>query len=206
MSSICADFGGVTAKGEPCRRRAADGLCPAHRENATPGGRPTKYEERYTAEVYKLCLLGATNEFLADFFNVHIDTIHEWARQHPEFSDARKRGKAQADALVAESLFHRALGYEHDAVKILQHEGESYEHEYRKKYPPDTTAAIFWLKNRQPESWRDRKSHEVSGLDGEPIEHVHLYVPDNGRDAKVHANGNGAHPNGDGRPKSRISV
>lgn len=137
---------------------------------AHPGGRPTKYRAEYAEQVYKLCLLGATDEQLADFFEVHVDTIHEWAAKRRKFSEARKRGKTQADSRVAESLFHRALGYEHDAVKIVLHEGEFVEHPYRERYPPDTGACAFWLKNRQPELWRDRHQHEHTGAGGGPIE------------------------------------
>jgi hypothetical protein len=124
------------------------------------GGRPTKYRAEYEEQVYKLCLLGATDEELADFFGVTVQTIHNWAAAHDGFFEARKNGKQVADAKVAEALYHRALGYEHDAVQIMTYEGESWEHAYRKRYPPDTAAAFIWLKNRQPDKWRDK--HEVA--------------------------------------------
>ena len=61
-------------------------------------------------------------------------------------------------------------GYTHDAVKIFQHQGEPVRVPYREHVPPDTTAAIFWLKNRRPEEWRDRHNHEISGKNGGAIE------------------------------------
>lgn len=131
-----------------------------------PGGRPTKYNPAMCEQVEKLCLLGATDEQIADFFGVATSTIYEWANEHEEFSEARKNGKLGADANVAKALYHRAIGYEHKAVKIMSFEGSSFEHEYTEHYPPDTAAAFIWLKNRA--GWRDRQ--ELTGADGGPIQ------------------------------------
>jgi hypothetical protein len=132
-------------------------------------GRPTLYKDTHPAHAFKLCLLGARDADLASFFEVNVDTIYEWKRVHPPFSDALKDGKEQADARVAESLFHRALGYKHDAIKIFADPKTGKEHivSYTEHYPPDTTAAIFWLKNRRPDLWRDR--HEHTGAEGAPL-------------------------------------
>ncbi len=66
-----------------------------------------------------------------------------------------------ADATVAEKLFKRATGYEHLAVKISANpNGDEHVTEYVERYPPDTTACIFWLKNRQRDKWRDRQDIE----------------------------------------------
>lgn len=164
------------------------------------GGRPTKYREEYAGQVYKLCLLGAIDEELADFFEVSVQTIHNWTDAHPEFLEARKKGKEAADARVAEALFHRALGYQHQAVKIMSYEGSSWEHEYVKRYPPDTAAAFIWLKNRQPDKWRDKQEVEHSGSvsfsemsDEELIERARQTT---NRLAALQANGNG---NGNGK-------
>ena len=121
-------------------------------------GRPTSYVARYAEQTYKLCLLGATDSELADFFGVCVDTIHEWKKVHPEFSDSIKSGKREADANVANRLYNRALGYSHKAVKIFMpaNAEEPVYADYTEQYPPDTAAAIFWLKNRQPAKWRDK--------------------------------------------------
>lgn len=203
--SVCGDFGGVTAKGEPCQHRT-DGLCWAHQEGGNPGGRPTKYEVEYVGQVYKLCLLGATDEQIADFFEINVDTVHEWTAQHPEFSDARKRGKAEADANVAEALYNRALGYTHPEEKIFQNNGEIIRADTLKHYPPDTAAAFIWLKNRA--GWRDKQSHEVTGADGGPIETRTVRVPVVEEDADtwsrrfrpIDADEVSAGGNGNGRP------
>jgi hypothetical protein len=126
------------------------------------GGRPTAYQERYAEEGRKLCLMGATDAQMADFWGVHENTIGNWKRAQPEFAEAVRNGKMMADANVADALYHRAIGYSHPAVKILQREGHPIEVEYTEHYPPDTQAAFIWLKNRQPGQWKDVKSREVS--------------------------------------------
>lgn len=123
-------------------------------------GRPTAYKEEYNEQAYRLCLLGATDKELASFFHVSEQTLNSWKTAHPEFLESLKRGKSQADGEVADKLFQRAKGYSHDAVKILQYEGSPVIVPYTEHYPPDTTAAIFWLKNRRPDLWRDKQDRE----------------------------------------------
>src|SRR5690606_5859616 len=83
---------------------------------------------------------------------------------HEEFCQALKEAKAEADRRVEASLYHRAVGYSFDAVKIFMPAGARapVHAPYREHVPPDTTAAIFWLKNRQPEGWRDKREMEVT--------------------------------------------
>lgn len=122
-------------------------------------GRPSKFRVEYADQAFKLCLLGATDAELGRFFDVDERTINNWKDRHPEFLQSLKAGKEQADARVAETLYRRALGWEHEAVKIVADAKTGTEHivPYTERYPPDTTAAIFWLKNRRPELWRDRQ-------------------------------------------------
>ncbi len=122
-------------------------------------GRPTSYKPEYNEQVFKLCLLGATDADIADFFEVTETTINNWKIDYPEFFESIKSGKQKADSTVAESLYKRANGYEHEDVDIKMYDGEIIQTKLIKHYPPDTTAAIFWLKNRKPAVWRDK--HEV---------------------------------------------
>lgn len=117
-------------------------------------GRPSKLNDQIIEQTYKLCLLGATDEELADFFGVARSTINNWKGKHPEFLDALRRGKAEADARVAESLFQRALGYTHPEEKIFCTNGEVTRVQTTKHYPPDPASMIFWLKNRKASQWR----------------------------------------------------
>lgn len=138
-----------------------------------PVGRPTKYEEAYVEQGYKLCLLGATDKELADFFEVSEATLNNWKLEHPKFLESIKSGKDDADSTVAQSLFKRANGYSHEAVKIVADSKTqtSIAVPFTEHYPPDTVACIFWLKNRQKGKWRDKQDHEVTGKDGMPIDH-----------------------------------
>ena len=126
-----------------------------------------------------MCALGATDAQLADFFEVSVSTVSLWKVQHPEFSDAIRIPKEQANDRVEQSLFRRAMGYEHDEVDIKVIGGEVIQTPIRKYYPPDTTAAIFWLKNRRPEQWRETKAVELTGKDGGPVEAItHIVLVD----------------------------
>lgn len=133
-------------------------------------GRPTKYQDKYAEQVYKLCLLGLTDKELADFFEVDESTVNNWKLQHPDFLESIKKGKGYADAHVADRLYQRAMGYEHDEDQIFQYQGEPVVVPTKKHYAPDTAAGIFWLKNRQPSKWRDKIETEITGPNGGPIE------------------------------------
>ena len=133
-------------------------------------GRPTDYKEEYGEQVYKLCLLGATDKDLADFFEVDEATVNRWKLKHPEFCESIKKGKKTADANVGHSLYQRATGYDDvNAIHISNFQGIITETPIVKHYPPDTTAQIFWLKNRDKPNWRDKQDHEVTGKDGSAI-------------------------------------
>ena len=133
--------------------------------------RPTKYKLEYNEQAKKLCLLGATDKDLADFFGVNKDTINEWKKRHKKFSDSLKVAKAESDAKVVKSLYQRAIGYDCPDIKFATFEGEiTDEKEYIKHYAPDVTACIFWLKNRQPDKWRDMKDMNIGGQEGNPVE------------------------------------
>lgn len=118
-------------------------------------------------KAYKLCLLGATDAQLADFFEVDKRQITRWKEIYPAFREALRRGKDEADTKVAQALYHRATGYKHIAFKMFQHEGRVVTKRYVEHFPPDTTACIFWLKNRRSDAWRDRTEH--TGPNGIPL-------------------------------------
>lgn len=134
------------------------------------GGRPTKFKAEFIKQAEKLCRLGATDIEVADFFGVDVRTIHRWKGVHEKFCHALKAGKDVSDERVERSLFSRAIGYEHDEVDIRVVGGEIVQTRIRKFYPPDTTAGIFWLKNRRPGEWREVKAVELSGPGGAPVQ------------------------------------
>ena len=135
-------------------------------------GRPTKYKPEYVAQAEKLCALGATDIEIADFFEVDVRTLYRWKGEHEDFCQALKVAKEVADRRVERSLFARATGYEHDEVDIRVVDKQIVQTAVRKFYPPDTAAAIFWLKNRRADTWRDKVDHELGGPNGGPLQVV----------------------------------
>src|SRR5690349_20416301 len=94
-------------------------------------GRPSKYKPEFDAQAVNLCKLGATDRELAEFFGVSERTLNDWKSEHPGFLQSLKRGKDESDNRVEQSLYRRALGYSHDAVKILMtKDGDVYREEY----------------------------------------------------------------------------
>ena len=132
-------------------------------------GRPSLYREEYAKRVYAYALLGATDVQMQQFFEVSNFTWGNWKKQYPDFYESLKKGRADADGQVAKSLYQRATGYSHQAVKIFMNDGVPVYVPYVEHYPPDSTAMIFWLKNRQPHLWRDKRDLQMTGEDGGPI-------------------------------------
>jgi len=127
-------------------------------------GRPSKYDPAFADQARKLCLLGSTDEELADFFEVCPATIYNWQREHPAFLEAIRAGKIKADAEVADSLYRRATGEHVEIEKLVKRDDGSYEAMRLKQYiPGDPTAAYKWLLNRRRQDWTDSKAVSVSG-------------------------------------------
>jgi hypothetical protein len=133
----------------------------AKAQRPLPPHRPTAYKAEYARMAFQHTLIGATDADLAALFDVQESTINNWKLKHPPFLESLKKGKANADAKVAECLFKRATGYDHKAVKIFCQDGQTFEHEFTEHYPPDTTAQIFWLKNRRPTLFRQNPEVQV---------------------------------------------
>lgn len=152
-------------------------------------GRPTDYRVEMVEQAEKLSWLGATNEKMADFFNVSLATFKVWMNTYPDFQASVKKGREDADAAVVKSLYKRATGYvvkevTEDHTKkqgapgdvVVDDEGElAQEIEIVptvrvtiKEVAPDPTSMIFWLKNRRPAEWRDKKEVDAN-ITGEVI-------------------------------------
>ena len=97
---------------------------------------------------------GLTDDQIAKNIGINRDTLYRWKKAHSDISDALKRGKEVIDRQVENALLTRALGYTYDEVTF---EGGVEVKRVRKQVVPDTTAQIFWLKNRKPEEWRDKR-------------------------------------------------
>jgi hypothetical protein len=129
-------------------------------------GQPTLYKAEYCAMAHNYCLLSATNEDLASFFEVTRRTVDNWIATHGDFAKAVRSGRLAADARVARCLYDRAVGWEHKVQRTVMHGGKARKITDLVRYPPDTRACIFWLRNRRPDTWRERTS-VAKGEDGE---------------------------------------
>lgn len=124
-------------------------------------GRPSTFDQRFVAVGLRLALLGKTDAEIAHILGVSRSTLNKWKASHPDFADALTRGRDDADGRVAASLFQRALGYSHREEKLfLDRNGNVVRAETTKHYPPDTVAAIFWLKNRQRPMWFEARPRD----------------------------------------------
>ena len=126
-------------------------------------GRKTLYKVSYNETVRKLCLLGATDEEIADILGHSLRVINKWKKDYPKFMQSIQKGKKIADAEIANSLYNRAKGYSHKDVHISNFQGKITMTNITKHYPPDTAAAFIWLKNRQGKLWKDKQQIEHSG-------------------------------------------
>lgn len=127
------------------------------------GGRPSKYETHvkpYLNQIAAWARNGLVDEQIAQNLGVATSTFYEYKKKFPELSEALKTNKELADLEVENALRQRALGYEYNEITKELINGELVVTKVvTKQMAPDTTAQIFWLKNRRPDIWRDR--HEV---------------------------------------------
>lgn len=135
-------------------------------------GRPTLYKTEYNDQVYKLCLLGATDKEIADFFEVAESTINNWKLEHPEFLESIRAGKIKADMEVASSMYQTTKDrviIEKQAFKtknVSWQDGKRIEREtieiveVEKAVPANERNQQFWLKNRKGDQWRDKSEVE----------------------------------------------
>lgn len=103
---------------------------------------------------------GLTDEQIAENMGISRSTLNSWKDKYSDISDTLKRGKEVVDRQVENALLKRALGYRYDEVTM---ENGVETKRVTKEVMPDTTAQIFWLKNRKPEEWRDKKDVDLVG-------------------------------------------
>jgi len=144
-------------------------------------GRPTDYNpDIHPSMALALAKKGCTNTEIAEGLNIATSTLYQWKNEHEEFSEVLKEGKSASDDMVEASLFKRATGQYVKEKKEID-DGHSVRIETTEKYIADTTAMIFWLKNRRPKEWRDKRETELSGPDGEPLT-INLIRANNSKD------------------------
>ena len=137
-------------------------------------GRKTLYRDSMMKEGQKLAELGFTNDEIADFWGCSRRAFQYWLKRYPEFMHSLKVAKEKADKEVEKSLYKRALGFQYKE-KTYEKRGDKMKlvKEVEKHVIPDTTAQIFWSKNRNPKKWRERHEMAVGGAeDLPPIKYV----------------------------------
>lgn len=110
---------------------------------------------------------GLTDEQIANNIGIAASTLYEWKNAYSEISESLKRGKEVVDRMVENALLKRALGYSYkETTRELIVDKDTGKAEIKitkiveKEVVPDTTAQIFWLKNRKPNEWRDKRSYD----------------------------------------------
>lgn len=142
-------------------------------EDKSKAGRPTLYKIEYNEQVYKLCLLGADDKAIADFFEVDVSTINNWKISHPEFFESIRAGKQIADMEVATSMYNNSI----DRIitkkvpikkkKVFwkdgkRHEEEEIEFAEQEEYlRADYRNQSLWLRNRKPKEWTDKTETKI---------------------------------------------
>ena len=101
---------------------------------------------------------GLTDEQIAHNMGITVKTLWVWKNKYGKLCNALKKGKEVVDTIVENALLKRALGYRYDEVTI---EDGIETKRVTKEVQPDTTAQIFWLKNRRPDKWRDKQKEET---------------------------------------------
>lgn len=109
---------------------------------------------------------GLTDEQIAQNANIGVRTLYDWKEKYPQILQSLKRGKEIVDYEVENALLKRALGCVIKEEKLTK-DGEVVELE--REIPGDVTAQIFWLKNRKPAEWKDKREEEERHEEGVTI-------------------------------------
>lgn len=136
-------------------------------EQKSKAGSKGKYERWLTDEGLELVTgwarQGLTDEQIAHNCGITAKTLYEWKKKYSKFCEALKNGKEVADIQVENALYKRAVGYKYQERTVEESEDGTKIRVVTKEMAPDVTAQIFWLKNRQPDLWRDKPADKPSG-------------------------------------------
>lgn len=125
-------------------------------------GPKSKFSQKLGETFVRLSKDGKTLEQIAEVVGVSKKTLSNWMGKNEDLLLAVREARQVADELVEAALFGRATGYSHPETKVFIHEGCPITEEVTKHYPPDTQAAMFWLRNRQPARWKEKTEGDVT--------------------------------------------
>lgn len=123
-----------------------------------------KYDKwlKNTEKIKEWSSKGLTDRELSQKMGIAYSTLRVWRDKYPEIEEALAEGKAVADGNVERSLYARAIGYSYKEIRTTKQGGKTKTETWERHSPPDVTAMIYWLKNRKPYEWRDRREHDVT--------------------------------------------
>jgi hypothetical protein len=156
-----------------------------------PGGRPSVYKPEYAEAACSLCAMGAINQTLAAQFEVSRSTIDRWIAAIPDFRHAVQQGREAADGAVVSALFARATGMERKMTRVFCHNGQPITVDYMVELPPDVRACMFWLRNRQPQQWREARPLADAAADVDVSERSGRSARADGADSAAATEGQG---------------
>lgn len=129
------------------------------------GGRKKsrKFSKELALRIVELASQGKSVNQISSDLGVSVYALNNWKGAQVGFKEAIQASRKVADELVVASLFQRAVGWQQPAIKIHYDKDQSrfVTYEYTERFPADTTACIFWLKNRQRTQWSD--SYDYNG-------------------------------------------
>lgn len=147
----------------------------AEKKGKHPGGRPTRYSPTFHPRLAKaLAFRGLNDEQIAEEMDIHPATYYRWKEKYPEFCEAIGVGKTEPDLKVEQSLYKNAVGYVSTEVhrEMMTADLDGWPEPLpetpvkvktiRREVPGNVSAQIFWLKNRVPDKWRDKREVEGS--------------------------------------------
>ena len=142
---------------------------------------------------------GLSDVQIAEKMRISLTTYYDWQNKYPELSEAIKKGKAPVDEMVENALFKRAVGYSYvetttdfelidtgkvdeDGKPVMEKKIKSVR-SVKKEMAPDVGAAAFWLKNRRPDRWREKREEQiqVSSADYSLLDEVRKAVNGDGQ-------------------------
>ncbi len=132
----------------------------------------SRYDPNTTPQLVRwMARSGLTEVEIATELGINPSTLTRWKQRHPALVEALNESRNFVDSLVEDALLKRALGYEYEETKMVAtQDGKTRRVEKTKKsVVPDVTAQIFWLKNRQPERWRDKPQPDT---DDDPLKEL----------------------------------
>lgn len=135
----------------------------ARLKGAKGSGRISTFDEAKIELIKYMCKIGKTNIEIAEELGCCEKTIYNWKKEHPLLLQTLNDWKHVADEKVERSLYERASGYTVKETKAFVIDGQIVTQEVDRHFPPDSTSMIFWLKNRKPKEWKDKREVESNG-------------------------------------------